>query len=328
MSVDIQADDGAARPLNALEAVLGIDPRDDTRPNVSGDLPTVLQTGPMFRRAVVGYDRFQVDTYVQWAEDELVAADRERDHLVARLLRTRADLDEAQQLLSHSPGGGEFLQLSRRIGSMLAVAADEAESIRSDARAHRAAAAAEANRKLGYARWRIAYAEARAKDVVAEAAARFDAKAAEAARIVAVAEQTRTDAAAEAQARLLEVRAIEQRAAEDAERVRRVAGEQAAAARLHAREEIVAMLATAREARLRADADAATSREHLVRDAEARIAALAAEVRTLEHRRASIRAELELLSEPRAGSAPRRMGAELRRFLDRHRWRSRTLRAP
>ena len=74
----------------------------------------------MFRRTVGGYDRFQVDTYVQWAEDELASAEREHEHLVARHLRTRADLEEARGLLAHSSGGAEMLRLSQRIGSMLA----------------------------------------------------------------------------------------------------------------------------------------------------------------------------------------------------------------
>ena len=91
----------------------------------------------MFRRAVVGYDRFQVDTYVRWAEDELATADREREHLVARVVRTQADLEESRQLLSHSAAGGEFLQVSRRIGALLATAADEAEGLRADAEADR-----------------------------------------------------------------------------------------------------------------------------------------------------------------------------------------------
>src|SRR3954447_19266506 len=85
--------------------------REDRRPHVSGDLPTVFRAAPMFRRAVAGYDRFQVDTYVQWAEDELATAEREREHLVARHLDTRAALEEARQLLSHSSGGQEFLRL-------------------------------------------------------------------------------------------------------------------------------------------------------------------------------------------------------------------------
>src|SRR5215207_1493396 len=144
MSVQMHADDEPARPLSAFETVvLGVEPPDRRRPNVSGDLSTVFQAAPMFRRAVAGYDRFQVDTYVQWAEDELATADREREHLVARHLETRAELAEARELLSHSAGGGEFLRLSQRIGSMLAVAADEAEGITAEAEGLRAEAAAD-----------------------------------------------------------------------------------------------------------------------------------------------------------------------------------------
>jgi hypothetical protein len=50
-------------------------------------------------------------------------------------------------------------------------------------------------------------------------------------------------------------------------------------------------------------------------------------VQTLEYRRASLRAEIELLTEPAPVSGSR-LGAQLRRFADRNRWRSRSLRAP
>src|SRR3954447_24615918 len=105
------------------------------RPTVSGDLPTVLGAAPMFRRSLLGYDRFQVDTYVRWAEDELATADRERENLEERQLRTSAALEEARELLSHSPGGADFLRLSRRMGTVLAAASDEAESMLAGARA-------------------------------------------------------------------------------------------------------------------------------------------------------------------------------------------------
>src|ERR671913_73344 len=152
MSIELRADFEAARDVGALDVVAGTSDR--AHPNVSGDLPSVLQVGPMFRRALAGYDRFQVDTYVRWAEDELVAADREREHLETRHLQTRADLAAAQQLLAHSAGGAEMLRMSPRAGAVPAAAADEAEGIRTEAKAPRSAAAAEANRKLGYARWR------------------------------------------------------------------------------------------------------------------------------------------------------------------------------
>lgn len=300
---------------------------DHRRPNVSGDLPTVFQAAPMFRRAAIGYDRYQVDTYVQWAEDELATAEREREHLLARHLRTRADLEEARELLAHSSDGGELLRMSRRIGSMLAAAADEAEGIRAEAERCRTAATLEAKRKLGYARWRIGQAEARARALAVEAARGFEEKAAEAGRIVARAEQTLRDARAEAEARLEQVRAVEQRAAADAEQVRQRAAEDAAAARLQARGEVLGMLGAGREQRARADAEAATTRERLAADAAARYVSLLAEVRSLEYRRASLRAEVEQLTAP-VPAARSRLGAQVRGLLERHRWRSRSLRAP
>src|SRR3954447_4221191 len=144
MTVELQTDATSADAV--LETAAGSVPPGRQRPNVSGDLPTVLEAAPMFRRTVAGYDRFQVDTYVRWAEDELATASREREHLMAAHLRTRAALDEANELLTHSAGGGELLQASRRIGSMLATAADEAADMHAEAQAARTAAEAEAER--------------------------------------------------------------------------------------------------------------------------------------------------------------------------------------
>src|SRR3712207_2058020 len=142
MSIELHAHQEAAWGQDALDTVL--ETSDRARPNVSGDLPTMFQTGPMFRRSLAGYDRFQVDTYVRWAEDELAAADREREHLLTRQVGTQAALEEARELLSHSPAGGRLLQVSRRIGSLLAGAADEAENIRSEAENHRSVVRAQA----------------------------------------------------------------------------------------------------------------------------------------------------------------------------------------
>jgi cell division septum initiation protein DivIVA len=328
MSAELYVDGRAARPGGALESVVpGFESLDSRRPNVSGDLPTVFRAAPMFRRAVLGYDRFQVDTYVQWAEDELASAEREHEHLVARHLRTRADLEEARDLLAHSSDGGELLRMSRRIGSMLAAAADEADGIRSEAENCRRAAAAEAKRKLGYARWRIGYAEARARTLVAGATTDVQEMLAGAGRIVDEAVQTRRDARLEAAARLDKARTILQLADEDAGRIREDARAEAVAARQQARAEIVRMLSDGREQRRRADDAAAETRERLAREAATRYASLLEEVRTLEYRRASLRAEIGLLTEP-APVPGSRIVAQLRRFTDRHRWRSRSLRAP
>src|SRR3954447_20614820 len=146
MTAELHADDRAVPAAGGTDSAPGLEPLLRARPNVSGDLPTMLDAAPMFRRTVAGYDRFQVDTYVRWAEDELATASREREHLMAAHLRTRAALDEANELLTHSAGGGELLQASRRIGSMLATAADEAADMHAEAQAARTAAEAEAER--------------------------------------------------------------------------------------------------------------------------------------------------------------------------------------
>src|SRR3954470_8817366 len=325
MSVELHAGEGTARPMSPGEAEPLTEALDRRRPNLSGDLPTVFQGAPMFGRAVAGYDRFQVDTYVQWAEDELAAADREREHLLARHLRTQAALEEARQLLSHSSGGGAFLRVSRRIGSMLATATDEAEAMRAQAEADRTAACAQAERIVAEAERMLADAEVEAERVVAEAATEAAERMAEAGRVVEAARQTCREARAAAEARLEEVRVIEQRAAERGEQLRRQAVEEASAARLQARDDVVRMLSTGREERRRADAQAAATRERLDRDAETRRAALVAEVEAIELRRASLRAELDVLAGPDPGAAGDRQDRHRRGVLARLRWPSRFL---
>jgi hypothetical protein len=322
MTAELLADDDVVGTVSVREPVPAVEPPDRRRPNVSGDLPTVFQAAPLFRRTVAGYDRFQVDTYVQWAEEELATADREREHLVAGLLRTRAELAEAQELLSHSAGGGEFLQVSHRIGSMLAVAADEAESLRAEAQADRSAATVEAQRLVAEAERARADAEAEAGRTIAQAAAAAEELAAEARRIVDGAERTDREARARAEARLEEARAVELRAAESAARIREQALEEAAAVRLRARDEVLRMLSTAREERRRADDGAAATRERQDREAAARLVSLLAEVETLEHRRAALLGELELLAEPVAETTGGRMDVHLTRLLEWLGWRS------
>ena len=329
MSVELHAANVAARPERTIEAARDIEPEPHRRhPNVSGDLPTVFQAAPMFRRTVAGYDRFQVDTYVQWAEDELATADREREHLLARHLRTRAALQEARSLLAHSSGGGEFLRLSERIGSMLAAAADQAESMRAEAEAGRCAASEEAERIVARAEQELADAEAEAERVAAAAALHMAEMTAEAGRIVDEAELVGSEARAEAEARLAKVRLIEQRAVEQAEQIRSQAVQDASAARLAARDEIVRMLGTGREQRRRADAEAAALRERQDRDAAARLASLRTEVKALERRRSTLRAQVAVLADKVEVPTESRLELQLRRGVERLRWMSRSLRSP
>jgi hypothetical protein len=319
--VELHADDGAARPVSRGAAGSASESHDRIRPNVSGDLPSLFRAAPMFRRAVAGYDRFQVDTYVEWAEDELATADREREHLVARHLSTCAALDEARELLSRSASGGEFLQLSRRMGTMLAAAADEAESMRAEAQADRFAAAGEATRIL-------ADAEAEAQRVALETAVEVEAMTAQAGRILEEAERSGSEVRAEADARLEKVQRLEQLAVERAEQIRRQAVEDASAAQLQARNDVVRMLSTGREERRRADAEAAAMRDLLAEDARTRCASLHAEIAVLEQRRSALLAEVEAAAEQVARPIGRPLEAQFRELVEKVRWRSGSLRAP
>jgi cell division septum initiation protein DivIVA len=267
-----------------------VEPLDRRRPNVAGDLRTVLQSAPGFRRALLGYDRFQVDTYVQWAEEELAGAGRERDDLLVRYARLRADLDETRRLLSHRPSGRDSLQLSHRLGSILAAAADEADRLRADAAAERAAAAAEAAQVRAEAAAEaeriVGEAVAEAERVLTEASAEADRIATVAERLLDEAEQTSAEARTEAEARLAKVAALQRRAAEEAERMRQDAAAAATTTRLQARDDVLRMLAAAREERRRTEGMGAALRERVERDAAARCATLEAEIRDLERRRA------------------------------------------
>ncbi len=315
MTVELRVDHGASPAAPGPDPGGTLQPR---RPNVAGDLPTVLAAGPLFDRALAGYDRFQVDTYVRWAEDEIAVGDREREHLLARHVATAAALEEARELLAHSSGGAELVRVSGRIASLLAAAADQAEGIRAEARADRRAAAAEAEQVLACARGVLADAAAEAERVLAVAAARAEETTAGAARALEAAERTRRDAEAAAAVRLAAVRAVGRRAAEDAAALREMGAADGAAARLRARAEIVAMLDAGREQRRRADAEAAATRQRLTDDAAGRRSALLAEVADLEHRRAALLAEVERPAVP--VPAVRRRGTGPRRWL--HRLRS------
>ena len=102
---------------------------DPERPNLSGDLDALLTTAPVFRAAVRGYDRLQVDNYVSWAETELRAARRATDDLVERYGRAAAELEISRRLLARSPEGQEMTVISERMGRMLRMAADEAAAL-------------------------------------------------------------------------------------------------------------------------------------------------------------------------------------------------------
>jgi cell division septum initiation protein DivIVA len=99
------------------------------RPNLDGDLDTVLEFLPSFRVAVRGYDRWQVDSYVSWAERELRAARRSADDLAARFADRSVELDRVQRELARSAAGRDARQVSERLAQVLELAAEEAAEI-------------------------------------------------------------------------------------------------------------------------------------------------------------------------------------------------------
>ncbi len=106
-------------------------------PAYSGDLDGLLDTRPVFRTRVNGYDRLQVDNYVTWAEEELAAARRAGDQLLARFAVCAAELAEFRRqpppapvpAPAPAPANPDLAAVSERVREILRLAADEAADI-------------------------------------------------------------------------------------------------------------------------------------------------------------------------------------------------------
>jgi hypothetical protein len=104
----------------------GSPPPENGGPEPGGDLDQVLDHRPLFRRRYRGYDRFQVDNYVAWAEGEVEAARRQCDHLLERYGRCVAELT----LVRQAPVGATVTgAVSQRLGQMLRLASQEADAV-------------------------------------------------------------------------------------------------------------------------------------------------------------------------------------------------------
>jgi colicin import membrane protein len=208
------------------------------RPNLTGDLDDVLEFLPVFRVAVRGYDRTQVDSYVSWAERELRAVRRSADEMAARFAASWAELDRAREELSRSAAGRDARQVSERVARMLELAAEEAaeitaagaaeaEEVVATGRSYSAAMlrhAREAEDAAAGERRRAATTCAEAAEVLAAARAEADEM-----RAAAVREQARLTAeATDARERL--DRESASRRSEAEERARRQREQEAAAA--------------------------------------------------------------------------------------------------
>jgi hypothetical protein len=103
-------------------------------PGRAGDLDGLLDTRPVFRPRMNGYDRLQVDNYVTWAEEELAAARRAGDHLLARFAVCAAELAEFRRQPPPpapvpAPANPDLAAVSERVREILRLASDEAAEI-------------------------------------------------------------------------------------------------------------------------------------------------------------------------------------------------------
>lgn len=169
-------------------------PPERTGRHSAGDLDALLEPRPLFRGALRGYDRLQVDNYVAWAETELLAVRRANDDLLSRYGACSAELEISRRLLACSPAGREQVRTSERLGEILRLAADEAARLTE-------AGAADADRLRGGARAEADALLRRARQVKEEAVA-------DCARMRREAEQVRAEAAEELARAHAEVRRL------------------------------------------------------------------------------------------------------------------------
>ncbi|MGY1624706.1 hypothetical protein ACI789_21080 [Geodermatophilus sp. SYSU D00965] len=233
------------------------------RPNLAGDLESLLGPRPLFRTALRGYDRLQVDNYVSWAESELLAARRENEDLLTRYGACSAELELSRRLLACSPEGREMVRTSERVGEILRLAADEAAQLTE-------AGQMEGDRIRAQARSEADVLLRRAHQVKDEAVA-------ESGRIQEEAQAVREDAAAEWELAGAEAVRMREEAAADAAGERQRAAEEAAATRREAREQAAEELRQARVTAERLLAEAAVERTRLADEAAAKRAREATE---------------------------------------------------
>jgi cell division septum initiation protein DivIVA len=92
-------------------------------------LDGLLSTAPVFSARLRGYDPFEVDEYVAWAEGEVAAARREAEHVLARYGACAAELEISRRLLAQNPKGRDVSTVSDRVRDILRLAADEASTM-------------------------------------------------------------------------------------------------------------------------------------------------------------------------------------------------------
>src|SRR3954447_24129695 len=118
-SVEVAPDDSDPEPDAVGSRPRGL--------NLFGDFNELLDTRPVFRTRVHGYDKLQVDNYVSWAERELEGARRAGDHLLGRLTAAAAELAEHRRRAQPVPvaaPASDLSAVSERVAEILRLAAD------------------------------------------------------------------------------------------------------------------------------------------------------------------------------------------------------------
>ncbi|MGY1693984.1 DivIVA domain-containing protein [Geodermatophilus sp. SYSU D00814] len=212
---------------------------DDPRRAPSG-LDGLLGTGPVFKTAVRGYDRAQVDTYVDWAETEVMVLRRENDHLLSRYAACSTELQNARRRLAALVRERQSLPGPEEARALVARAEQEAAAVTSTAEE-------EARRLLAEARTE---AEARLRGVAEMREA-----------VIALREQTRSEAAAVLEAARRQAAEVGRAAAEERARLDRAAAEAREQRDREAAEVRARADAEALERRLAAEAELAPLRD-------------------------------------------------------------------
>ncbi len=107
--------------------------RERSAVSLAADLGGLLDTRPVFESRLHGYDRYQVDEYVIWAEEELATVRRAHDELRARAAATAAELAELRRRPAPPQPAAqpvsELTVVSERVRGILLLASDEASAM-------------------------------------------------------------------------------------------------------------------------------------------------------------------------------------------------------
>jgi colicin import membrane protein len=131
----------------ASKSVVFSENRAGDLPQYPGQLATTFGTAPIFRTVIHGYDRVQVDSYVAWAEDELLTERRAIREVVGQFRDAVGELERSRSMPVRSAEAQHLLDVTTHGQRMLATAADEAADLVSTAAAEADRVVTEAHRE-------------------------------------------------------------------------------------------------------------------------------------------------------------------------------------